>query len=157
MYLFIAIHPVHVLVWHFTVKTIVEMIGLHKVPFLLRLLQSLKVFTLYTASGVFFRANNVDDAFYFFSNCLSGISQQLSAPFIHFLSSTFVGNFKFLVIGVIFIAILEFFHFLQEFITLEKWFFKQNKFFRWGSYYLIFTIIILFGNFSGIEFVYFQF
>jgi alginate O-acetyltransferase complex protein AlgI len=95
---------------------------------------------------IFFRANNVTEAFFI-------VNSILTKP-----GSLFTNNIDSIILGVMGILTLMFFEYLEE-KKSKSLFFLDNKNYltRWGVYILLIFIILLFGVFDGGQFIYFQF
>ena len=127
--------------------------------FVPNIIKGLFIFTIVCLAWVFFRANNVTDAFLIFKNTFSGLSIQLTSPlefenaFRAFIPS--LKEFKNVAISLILFGIVEVFLYNKSFHQLvDKW--KAPL--RWGFYYLIVFWIMYFGAFNrAAQFIYFQF
>jgi D-alanyl-lipoteichoic acid acyltransferase DltB (MBOAT superfamily) len=100
-------------------------------------------------SLIFFRAQNVSDAFYIVKNLFVNIT--FSKPIIVGLN-----QYEF-TIAVIAILVMEGVQFIQKQNKLAALFFASPQFARWSLYYALFFAIVLLGNFNLTPFVYFQF
>lgn len=119
---------------------------LHKVPILNRTLQILTTFILICFAWIFFRANNVGDAF------------KIIGKILQYRGPIFYENPSMLVFSVLSILLL----FMVEF----KWEYYREKFpifsspsylIRNASYAFLIMIILIMGVFDGGQFIYFQF
>jgi len=120
--------------------------GIEKLPRLNHLLQILVTFTLSCFAFIFFRANDVNDAFI--------IIKKIST----FGGSIYVENISIMIYSFLGIFILLFVEFKMEFYKGEFSFFTNNSWVvRNLSYALIIILIMLFGVFDGGQFIYFQF
>jgi len=115
-------------------------------------------FSLVTFAWIFFRANSTHDAFLIvkkiFSapiNIIDGFKNKT-----HFFDLTGL-TFKAFIYSILLILILEFIHALREKINLLEMFNKQLLLVRWGAYLVVIFFIIIFGEFSERQFIYFQF
>jgi len=123
------------------------------------LIKGLFIFTIVCLAWVFFRANNVADAFLIFKNTFSGLGTQLTDPVAlenalrAFIPS--LQEFKNVAISLILFGVVEVFLYNKSFHQLiDKW----KTPFRWGFYYLIVFWIMYFGAFNrAAQFIYFQF
>ncbi len=108
-------------------------------------------------SYIFFRANNLKDAFYIvrkiptaFSECAVMLKGHL--PLLHMpLSSARV------ILCVLAIGILELVHIIQNKRSLNIVLQNQPWYLRWGIYYLFVFMILYMGVFQNRQFIYFQF
>jgi D-alanyl-lipoteichoic acid acyltransferase DltB (MBOAT superfamily) len=120
-------------------------VGLSKLPKLNHFIQVFVTFTLACFAWIFFRANNVHDAF--------SIIQKL----VEMKGTLFIDNST-MIYGAIGIFILFFVEFKKEFYKGKFSFFEnENWFVRNLSYTTIIILIVLMGVFDGGQFIYFQF
>lgn len=118
-------------------------------------------FSLISFAWIFFRANNVNDAFYIVSHLTTGWGQ----TFNHLNDLTFVrinlllGESKQLVVAVLLaILLMEVVHYLQRNPHWQVSFCKQPAWVRWSVYYIGLLVILLFGVYDApAQFIYFQF
>lgn len=120
--------------------------GIEKLSVLNHVFQVLITFTLSCFAWIFFRANNVNDAFIIVRSIFTK------------RGSLFTNNIDSIVLGSMGIIILLLFEFLQErndgnFVILNN----QNPILRWSAYITLIFAILLFGVFDGGQFIYFQF
>ena len=113
-------------------------------------------------SWVFFRSNNFTDAVYILEVIISDVlsldilSQLNNSISERTLNIGFGPLELFIVISSI--LFLETFQFIDEKYGLNYFdFMNRNKVVRWAKYYFIVLIIMYFGYFNQIEFLYFQF
>lgn len=127
--------------------------------FVPNIIKGLFIFTVVCLAWIFFRANNVSDAFLIFNNTFTGLGNQLSSPVeLENALRSFIPSlkeFKNLAISLVLFGIVEVFLYNKSFHQLvDKW--KTPL--RWGFYYLILFWIMYFGAFNqGAQFIYFQF
>ena len=110
------------------------------------IIRTIFTYFLVCFAWIFFRANNVSEAFVVVNSILTKRGR------------LFTNNIDSIVLGVMGILTLILFEFLEEKKSRDLFFLNnKNYFLRWGIYiFLIFTII-LFGVFDGGQFIYFQF
>lgn len=103
--------------------------------------------SLVTFAWIFFRANNVKDAFTLIHN----LKSFGAVPFI----GDGISNFALSILAIVLLFALE--YKIEYYPERFNFFSSPNIFLRWGS--LVFTIlwIIVFGVFNGSQFIYFQF
>lgn len=123
-----------------------------KIPFL----SVLTTFFLVAVGWVFFRANNVSDAFYIISHLFAdkaNIFNISSIKSIFHLGLSVYGIF--IAIGSILFMMLI--HYIER--KEDAWQILRTKpvYIRWSLYYLFVFIIIVFGVFEKNQFIYFQF
>lgn len=112
----------------------------------------LVTFILVCIGWVFFRANNIGDAFTILSS-FPAISKAQIGLFI--FGANVVED---LVIALAFIALLLVVEWLMERIdVLNEWFPRQQSWLRWSFYLLFCFFIFAFGKFDKTEFIYFAF
>ncbi|EKD27830.1 MAG: putative poly(Beta-D-mannuronate) O-acetylase, partial [uncultured bacterium] len=106
-------------------------------------------FHLVLLGWIFFRANNISDAFYI-------ITHIIDFSTFRAIGDLGIGR-KELAMAISLILLLKTVHILQDKISFEKVFVMSNKIVRWTVYYSIFYGIIFLGVFGKKEFIYFQF
>ncbi len=127
--------------------------------FVPNIIKGVFIFTVVCLAWIFFRANNVSDAFLIFNNTFTGLGNQLtnSVELENALRSFIpsLKEFKNLAISLLLFGLVEVFLYNKSFHELvDKW--KTPV--RWVFYYLILFWIIYFGAFNkGAQFIYFQF
>jgi alginate O-acetyltransferase complex protein AlgI len=130
-------------------KSFTDAIGLGRLPRLHHGLQVATTFSLVTLAWVFFRARTIDQAFEVIAGIphgwtsLSGLTLDLGAYWL----ATSIGA----------IAVLEAVQFAQRRRSVSSWLSTQPPLLRWAAYYAIIMAILVFGEFGGQDFVYFQF
>ena len=103
-------------------------------------------FFLVTIAWVFFRANNLNEAFYF-----------LKHMFLLNFAVKLPGSLMYILITLTFVVMMESIHLVQRRVNLEAWLSHQHLLLRWVVYYTIVFIILYFGAFDKVQFIYFQF
>jgi alginate O-acetyltransferase complex protein AlgI len=121
---------------------------LSKSPFLLKLWKVFTVFVLVDFSWIFFRANNLSDAFTLIGNMFVFDFSNLLNNSIGF--STLMVNF-----GLI--AIMEIFHLLERGTKWSLYISERPTIIRWSVYFFITVCILYLGGQGGKQFIYFQF
>ena len=123
-----------------------QLIGLKNIPVLYHLSQILITFFLACFAWIFFRANNLNDAFI--------IIKKIST----FSGSIFMKNPSMMIYSFFGIFLLICVEFKKEYYKGEFSFFNhENWIVRNLSYASLVIIILLFGVFDGGQFIYFQF
>ncbi len=136
---------------------LVDFTGLGRVPRLLAGLQHLKVFFLYTVSMVFFRAATLGDAGYVFTHLHQGLRQDLFDGGAWWSVLSLSGNAgKIIVVGG-FILIMEIIHGFADRFPTDRTVARLPGLVRWTIYLALIYGMLLFGEFSGHQFIYFQF
>lgn len=103
-------------------------------------------FTFVCFSWIFFRAQNLSDAFYIITNLFKFKSDNWNF-FLHNKPGQFFTALFLILILVIF----------QTFEQKFKKQFKSRLAFRWVTYYVLILSILLLGAFNQVKFIYFQF
>lgn len=118
----------------------------------------LTTFILVCIGWVFFRANSVSDAFYILQNMFIDVGDYTNVQAI---------ALKFRGIGLkeielarilVFIAIMELYHFYERKGNIWEQLSRWSLPFRWGVYYILIILILFFGPHGQVQnFIYFQF
>ena len=129
-------------------RKVVEFIGITKLPKTNKYLQIFLTFSLVCFSWIFFRANNLKDAFYIIGNLFSGMPLQVLSIYSNLSNFNFTKTIIFehpayelliLFCSFIFLGII---YFLQKNNDVRALLSKEPIFVRWGFYYaIIFGII----------------
>lgn len=136
-----------------------SLIGWDK-SFFLKAWQTFFTFNLIAFAWIFFRANNLSDAFYVVTHLTSGLVEALPnlyRPDI-LIQNIFIGVKKWefiLMLGLIA------FTFLTDWLTKNReigdLLFQRPAWVRWPAYYLLIFAILILGVFGGSQFIYFRF
>ena len=125
-------------------------------------IKRLGVFILVTIAWVFFRAQNISQAFYILKNFFRDIPGQIKLVMTneHFsrlqlLYMNQPGN-EF-IIAVLFLVIMMSIHFLQKASSFDEWLTRKSGYARWSFYYALVLVFVCFGIFNRSAFIYFQF
>ena len=140
-------------------NTLAKAIGLTSRPTLYKWVQVLSVFALVLFSWVFFRANNIGEAFYIIQSSFAGLGniRQLLAG-VDLNHILFMGQgFKVFAISVVAILIMETVHLIQRHGSVSQLISRRPVVVRWAIYYVAIIAVLLFGQFGHQEFIYFQF
>ncbi len=119
-----------------------------------RIIRILVIFFLVDFAWIFFRANNLQEAFLIIDK-ISQIEFNISS-WVYQLHNLGVDRRGF-ILGICSIIIMEVVHFLDR---KEPFLSRLNKLpllARWGLYYFFILYFLFFGNFSSQDFIYFQF
>ncbi len=131
-------------------RRINEKIGLTKHPKLLSVMQVITTFILADFAWIFFRANNVTDAFH--------IVKKITVDFSWKTSNWNIGLAPIdIALVVATIVFMEWIHVLQNKISIRHTISKKPLVWRWAIYCGWVAAIILFGVFEDRNFIYFQF
>jgi D-alanyl-lipoteichoic acid acyltransferase DltB (MBOAT superfamily) len=109
-------------------------------------------FNLVTFAWIFFRANSLADASYIVSHLFTNLSFRPS------LYGTMPGGAYEFAIAVAAILLMELVHWIQMTNgSARRFIYRQPVWLRWPAYYALVLVIIMFGQFGLIQFIYFQF
>lgn len=123
-------------------------------PFRIPFLSGLSTFGLVAFAWIFFRAKDVESAFYIAHHMLSGIPALFSQkPILEPLGVPQSSIY----ISFLLIIALETFHHLQSRSNLTAWLLARPVYVRWAIYYSLAIIMLLMGVFEDRQFIYFQF
>jgi len=143
--------------WTYPVREkVIQKIGLDKTKGLHRTLATLTTFFCVVFAWIFFRANSLQDAFYIVSHLLIGWENLFTWEGLYSAFSIGASRFEWMV-GLVSLSIGESLHFLQRQGNMLDWFSGKRIYWRWMAYYGMLVGILLFGQFRGRQFIYFQF
>jgi alginate O-acetyltransferase complex protein AlgI len=126
----------------------------NRVPFL----SVLTTFLLATFAWIFFRANNLDSAFYIVQHMFSGIPDLVNKVISHQPVLEYIGLSKRdMILSVLLIIFLESVHHIQSKKNISEIICAKPAYFRWTVYYGVVLAIIFLGVFENRQFIYFQF
>ncbi|HEY6899548.1 MAG TPA: MBOAT family O-acyltransferase, partial [Puia sp.] len=148
-----------------TRKKINQGLGITRVPWLYTLTQVITTYCLVTFAWIFFRANNIRDAFYIAGRIPAAIGDLARfAVGGHYNMNALQSVLGILpvyqsdlVLCFVVIAVLEAIHLFQRknnILSLVK---ARPLYQRWALYYLMIILIIFFGVYENRQFIYFQF
>jgi D-alanyl-lipoteichoic acid acyltransferase DltB (MBOAT superfamily) len=137
-------------------KRINKSIGLAGKPRLLKFVQILTTFFLVTFTWIFFRANDLPDAFLVIGNSMHGWSVMGMTTSVQVLSG-FGLTFNEFLIAVISVSLLMIADRLSETNPSDLYILHRPVLLRWLIYYAILIVIILYGVFEKRPFIYQQF
>lgn len=127
---------------------------LDKIPFL----ATLTTFLLVTFAWIFFRAGNVNIAFYITKHIFTGIPDVVKSFAHHLPIIQDVGlNNKEMGLSILLILFLELVQYLQIKTNFVQNLSQKPVYIRWAAYYILLILIVVFGEFSHRQFIYFQF
>ncbi|MDO8555066.1 MAG: MBOAT family O-acyltransferase [bacterium] len=129
-------------------KKLLDFLNIDGTNFFLRIFQMFVTFNLVSFSWIFFRANNISDAFYIISHLFDKLSV--------FKGVALFGRYDFMVAisSVIFLLTVQS---IQSRGQIRELLNNKSIFLRWFCYYLIFLGILFFAVDQGNQFIYFQF
>ncbi len=156
-----ALHGFYQIFGSLTAKqrdTIADKIGLRSNAAFYKFMQVGTVFFLVCFAWVFFRANNITDAWYIIAHAFSGIgnvTEIFSGDVRHVLF--FDMNPKIFYIAILSIIVMEMVHLQQRHGSLRVKLAERPIWQRWGLYYAVVATVLLLGHFGTGQFIYFQF
>lgn len=115
------------------------------------LLSRTMTFLLVGIAWIFFRANNLTEATYIIRNIFTGLSLQFSGIW---LGGTTLAGLNVALASILFLLVIEW---LQEKKQKVDILANTSWWLQWTLYLLFTLIIIMFGTFKNIQFIYFQF
>jgi len=127
----------------------VKALRLDRLPLLRKTIQIFITFHLVLVSWVFFRAGSISDAAYIIKHLFDGIS--LKGALIPGVSK---GSILFACAMILFLLIIQLLQTKNRMISVIN---SKPVLLRWGICYAAVLFILLFGEFSSTEFIYFQF
>jgi len=142
-----------------------ELLGLNRIPFILKLLRVTLTFSLVCFAWIFFRANTISDALYIITHIHTGF-WNYSVNLNQTSHGLWVSVFDFaknlsiweILIVIFSLAFLEIVHLIERHRKISDVVREKHITFRWAFYYLTTMIILLFGAYSeNQQFIYFQF
>ncbi len=123
--------------------------GLSSRPRLHKLIQISITMGLVLFAWIFFRANTIGDAFYVAVHVFTDFD--FGADFYLEL-----GAYEFW-IGTVSIFLLECVHYMQRQVRVRTFIAERPAWLRWSLYYASIMYVLLFAEFGGAKFIYFQF
>lgn len=114
------------------------------------LIQVVLTFIFTSIAWIFFRADNVSDAWYIITNLFTNFSFKLSGTNLGLDTAD-------IIIAFASILLMEFVHIIQEHKGMRHFLSDKPKWLRWAIYVTLILFILLFGVFKNKEFIYFQF
>ncbi|HEY2775877.1 MAG TPA: MBOAT family O-acyltransferase [Candidatus Binatia bacterium] len=152
-----ALHGSYLVVSIWTEKlrrAVSSALGLDRMPRLHHTLRVAITFTLACIAWIFFRAANVQDAFYVLTHLLSGLSWQQAS--LAKLLDLGLNGFE-VCVSLVAIGVLETVQWMQRHGRIAPGLGAQPVAVRWAAYYALVASILFFGAFTKAEFIYFQF
>ncbi len=132
--------------------------GITRIKWLNDTIDVVLTFILADLAWVFFRANNIHDAFYIigkFSAIPGELLQTISTHKIGHLKLP--GLYNMLIPGFLAIIFLEIAHIIHSKLNLEQTFEQRSVMFRWSMYFGGQALLFFFGIYEKHQFIYFQF
>ena len=127
---------------------------LDKVP----IISVLTTFALVSFAWIFFRANDVQSAFYIAKNIFTGIPDLIYKLQNHQSVYKYIGlNTNEIILSIGLILFLETVHYIQTKINISEIFVRKPVYFRWAVYYSLILAILFLGVYENRQFIYFQF
>ncbi|MDO8492546.1 MAG: MBOAT family O-acyltransferase [bacterium] len=135
-------------------------IGLTKFPKIRRLIKILIVFFLVSLGNIFFRAENVGQAWQIISHLGDNFLDIFNVDFLRYqiFTEATLGVWKSAVVVIVLaIVFMEVIQFIQKYKKNIYIFEEKTKAVRYGWYYVLTLTILFFGYFGAQPFVYFKF
>lgn len=127
---------------------------LDKVP----IISVLTTFALVAFAWIFFRANDVQSAFYIAKTIFTGIPDLIYKLQNHQSVYKYIGlNTNEIILCIALILFLETIHYIQTKINISEIFVRKPIYFRWAVYYGLILAILFLGVYDNRQFIYFQF
>lgn len=147
-------------------KKIIKLNRLNRFKRVHNLISVISTFSLVCISWVFFRASNINEALFILFNIFAGVIKYLSKiPSaitqldIHIITSPLFIGFNYMDITLLFFFILIFFiiQYIQSKGDIIEMVSRKTWYIRWAIYILLVSLIMIYGSFEHIEFLYAQF
>ncbi len=112
--------------------------------------QIILTFIIATGAWIFFRANSISDALYIFTHLFSNLS-------LSFHGINMGAKFSDVIIAAISIVFLMIVDFMQEYFEIKKRIDSKPEWLKWAIYLGMALLILMFGVFRQVQFIYVQF
>ncbi|OGE78691.1 alginate O-acetyltransferase [Candidatus Daviesbacteria bacterium RIFCSPLOWO2_02_FULL_41_8] len=140
-------------------------IYIDRFPAIYKLVRVSLTFILVSFAWIFFRVNNISDAFYIITHLHIGVIRftinlfsNLTAPSSGKLAPFLLGQHREeFFIAIVALGFMEFVHSIQRHGSIRHMLSGRPIWFRWSIYYILIFAILFFGVFSKTPFIYFQF
>jgi alginate O-acetyltransferase complex protein AlgI len=113
-------------------------------------------FSLVCVAWIFFRANNVSDAWYILTHMIQRGRSGVTMTDDWQMRQMGVNSYE-LLWGVLSVVFMETIHLIQRHNRIRHMLSEQPVWIRWSLYYVLISGIVWFGVFSQSQFIYFQF
>lgn len=137
-------------------KKIYKIFHLEKIQMIHHLVQTLTVFALVSISFIFFRAESLSKAWWFITNMVSSFNLDFTLHQLMPALTMYPGRIVLYVV-ILAVCIMEVVQYFQEKKKTFYIFDLMPKSVRYGWYYALTTLILVFGYFGAQTFIYFQF
>jgi D-alanyl-lipoteichoic acid acyltransferase DltB (MBOAT superfamily) len=137
-------------------RRVSQILHLEKIPAIHHTVQTLIVFTFASISFVFFRAESLSKAWWFIKHMFTSFTYDITPSQILETITAPTGKTVFFVV-VFSILGMEILQYFQEKKKTLYVFDGTPRSFRYGWYYSLVSIILVFGFFGAQSFIYFQF
>jgi len=141
-------------------KKLTQLIRLTKFPRIHHVLQVLIIFCLVSLACVFFRAQDINQAWYIIKRLGNNLGDIFNYEYLRYLlfidykigvnKKTFLGIF----LVIVFMEVIQYYQFKRKTFYLFE---NRGKFLRYVWYYVLLLLILIFGYSSSQAFIYFQF
>ena len=142
-------------------KAVARFFFIDTVPELQAFLKMFITFHLVLFAWMFFRANSLSDALYICTHWLpacsiQGLKAYCDTWFSYWGSWGYLMKSEFL-LSIFCILFMEFIHLIQRHESIRHMLAQRPRWYRWAIYYGIIVLILIFGEFTKQQFIYFQF
>ena len=137
-------------------KIVCRAICIDKFPVLHMYLRTCITFSLICIAWIFFRANNIQDAWYILTHLFQGMHCGWKPIGCYRVLQMGLGRYD-LIVAIISIGFMESIHAVQRHGSIRCMFAEKPIWFRWSVYYALVFGITFFGVFEKRQFIYFQF
>ena len=150
-----ALHGIFMVIGIMTEKTrnkLNKFFRIYKIPAIHNLIKSIIVFIMVCFTWIFFRANKLTDAYYIITHMFTNIRLNIN-EIIFELGKLHITKAYFIIM-ILSILLMEIVHMIQEGVIKLNYKKIHNNPLSW---IILILIILLFGGFNNIPFIYFQF
>ncbi len=130
---------------------------LSRYPIVRKAWQVSATFCLICFAWIFFRAQNISEAWYIVTHLFTGLENVVTVKYLlKTIDSLGSSRYEFL-IAILSIMFMEFVHLIQHHYKIRHMLSEKPVWVRWSLYYSIIFGIMFFGIFGKSNFIYFQF
>ena len=155
-----GLFAIFLVVAHFTgkkKKRFYKKIGIQSNNWVYVWFQTFITFILVSFTWIFFRANNILDAYYIITHLFTGMTNIVNPENLNFIINN-LGLSKNQILIILFsISLMGFIQYIFSNTILRTRFLINKAWLRWIGYYIIIVSIIVFGVYNQSSFIYFQF
>jgi alginate O-acetyltransferase complex protein AlgI len=140
-----------------SLKKLVELTRINKVPFIHKCVQVAFTFCLVTFAWIFFRANSIEEALYIIRHLFTDIGKITNMQYlVNSISGMALTKFQ-LIVCFIGIITVEGVHLLQRKGNIIDWLSEKPAITRWAVYSILVTATFWLAFSENKQFIYFQF